>query len=110
MSVRPVDLQAPLPQVDEVGRVQRAPQVASERPASTAVVQGEPEVRTRQHDVAGAPEVAAEQAESEGRRRKDDRPADARGARGAADGDPEAPEPEQGSGPAKGLRVDVRGL
>jgi len=113
VSVRPVDLQAPLSQVDEVSRVQRAPQVASERQASGAVVQGEPEVRLRQEDVVEAPDVAAEEAENNRRRRGGRDPAPRRKSpRGVQAESAQAAEPEmpEEAVPTKGVRLDVRGL
>jgi hypothetical protein len=107
MGVRPVDLQAPLPQADEVSRVQRVPQAASERQASAAVVQGEPEVRVRQEDVVGSPDVAAEEAESD-RRRRHERQAPRQSKTRSPDSEAEAEEPAPP--PAKGARVDFRGL
>ena len=111
MAVRPVDLQAPLPQADEVARVQRVPQAASEREASATVVQGQPEVRERQRDVPHSPDVTPEEAENERRRRTRERPgqkgrrgADGKG-RPAEENEPEAPDEP----PAKGARLDLRG-
>ena len=107
MAVRPVDLQAPLPQIDEVARVQRVPQAASEREASAAVVQGQPEVRQRQQDVAESPDVAPEEAESERRRRRNAR-GGARAQAAKAGSQPEAP--TDAGPPLKGSQVDVRGM
>lgn len=115
--MRPADLQAPLPQVEEPARIQRVPQAAAERTASAAIVQGEPEVRAKQQDVVQSPETAPEQAENESRRRGRAR----RGKRrpeGAQAGAPEpVPDPDGADSaaedpdgpPLKGSRLDLRG-
>lgn len=110
MAVRPVDLQAPLPQVDEVARIQRIPQAASEREASATVVQGQPEVRERQRDVPHSPDVTPEEADSERRRR----PRERAGPKGRGAGGKGPPAQENGPAgpdepPSKGAHLDVRG-
>ncbi len=112
MAVRPVDLQAPLPQIDEVARVQRVPQAASEREASATVVQGQPEVRERQQDVPHSPDVAAEEPDSDRRRRRRDGRDSRRGSKDAARSGaaPEGESAEDDSPPVKGTHLDVRGL